>query len=442
MPRNNEHSAQLSKDSALLRVFDDMAHSETNKRGVCQIRHGETLFDVCPFGVLMRQAPLEMCSMPEDTPFNTEYLSVSLFQPTTPSAVLPERAMAPWYRMLTGKQLALLAQPDIYVIPLCTSDVLPGTPGIALVEHDVIEHDCFYVKEIFSLEQCSGSPAYAKRLPTRINFATRHWLERLEQETGNKLQTFRSKLMISNMHNLLTLVITGDTSLLYISFSHHIARSFGDTPKIKFEDTTAILSGWEASTCSYAEVTKGETMKPVDLPVPFTVKKKTAFTQEVNEQLAAEADNEANVQEAVEQPAAEPESAPATKVVQLQTPLGAVVAEESEQKPEPTEVSEEVPTADAQAQQNEQVERKRTRTRKTPKDVNSTDLAAVTETLGSPVQDLLPDQLEAAVEEIRAIRDLQLAATRRIANLAVAIYKTAGLSSIKLEEVKALLAGK
>lgn len=107
---------------------------------------------------------------------------------------------------------------------------------------------------------------------------------------------------------------------------------------------------------------------------------------------------------AVEEPASEPVQTLAPAPVQLAESVPAEV------------VSEPVDNEDSQSAP------KRRRAVRVSKPVGL-DIAKMTEDISAPVEDLGLDQCAAAIEEIRALRDLQIAAARRAANLAIAYGK-------------------
>lgn len=119
--------------------------------------------------------------------------------------------------------------------------------------------------------------------------------------------------------------------------------------------------------------------------------------------------------------APEPKVEEAAPAVEASVPA----VEEPVQQPVQAQVVEPAPVeivAEATETEDSQSAPKRRRAVRVSKPVGL-DIAKMTEDISAPVEDLGLDQCAAAIEEIRALRDLQIAAARRAANLAIAYGK-------------------
>ena len=427
--RTNQCDKSPSKDELLHTVFARNAAYNIGGRGVCQIRQENTLYEVCGACVLMRPCPPEYQTKRELTPFNADYDKLPCFSPNSVEALLPENAIVPWRIDLTSKQFASLLDASMYVLPMCLSSA-SIEPGLLVLEHDILDKANFFVRESLPLSKSSGNTDWAKYLKQSF-YCLPRFMQELEIDLRAFLANVRANLTMSTSGKVLTLVLVGDSAMLYLAMARVMKRAFGDSPKLTYKNEAWTLSGWEDATQSYAEVRKGGIMKEPNLQPPPSTMRKSAFAAAKPEE-----------HDTPNSPASSAPEQPETKTTVWQTGYGPVVVEKAQEtRAQPAEQKEETPVEEPEKTA-EATEKRRTRTRKAPTEVKQCNLDAITEALGAPVQDLSPNQLEAAVEEIRGIRDLQIAATRRMANLALAIHKTTGASSAVLEEVRTLLAGK
>ena len=364
------------------------------------------------------------------------YGNLPEFVLSDPMAAEPSRMIDPIVVWLEGEQL-----PMYVYLPLAHPPV--GGPAIWVL---VPGADAFKVVRTYPMDATSLMATLLIRLYTMP-------LE-VFQEAGKSLEAMKPSLCRPRMQDVQGLRLFGETSVLFTSMS--LAATSDKRPRIVYTDGTAcVLDGYDDEKHAWKQAVKEKKVKQMkgDLPRPSQVKAKPAEVTEVNKDTATPEEKAAvNTQihpasvplgtiAVPNFPAPAPvEAAPVIETV----PAAEVVQEQPAPAPEPDFIAEE----EAAAKPVEQVpevkvvpESKPKRpTKPVSKPVNNTDaIAKVTELLGADVQDMTAEKFDDALNEIRAIRDLQIASARRMTNLCAALCKSSQTVMKKYSDIMAVI---
>lgn len=426
----------LSKDEALKRFFQAIAGRTATARGACQIRQGETLFSVCGACVLMAPCPRQYSSQQEGVPYKLAQMSLPVLKPSNPNDVFPENVFASWCLEIPAKDVSAFRAPAMHVLTMCSNYGCFGSPCIMSVVPD--SDGTQKVLTSIPTTNCTGDPEDAARLGITF-FVMPDELYSLELDTGLSLDAFKAAFMVNKRKPLPVLCLTGENSLLYTTLQQ-ISKPYAKAPVIVKGNERITLNAWDQATWSYVEVMKGGKIMPkypaLKSPVAPKVPKAqpkaapVAAPEEPKEAPVVDVDvvkpkvDERSIQAYAEELKAQESAEPQEAVEDI---------EEREAVEEPVAVA----TDEVQEQRI-----KRTRTKRTANTAFDVDLTAMIEYLSSPVNELPVESMDAAMEEIRQIRDLQIAAARRSANLMIAMHKVCRPSVDALEDIKKALSGK
>lgn len=163
--------------------------------------------------------------------------------------------------------------------------------------------------------------------------------------------------------------------------------------------------------------------KPVTAPAQPETPAAAALTKEVQ-------DDDTEVNEAMEQ------------AQQTEPDISQDTAQETTVQPDDAEgVKVAAPEQASQSAVEQPKEQKRQRRRKEPSKVGF-DFTEVLEYTSSPVDDIQAEDIEKAETEMRNLRDLMIAASRRMANIALKITETSKDAVISMAKVQELLGGR
>lgn len=236
----------------------------------------------------------------------------------------------------------------------------------------------------------------------------------------------------ARLNNMLVIVLSGETSMLYLTLQARVQKH-GIFPVV-FEDGTEIVGdAWDDKECYFKKFIKKrkETMK--GLTNPITGKKPEAKP------------------EVAPAPAAEPAPAVAAETMPEPEEPKALVVDVPEDKVE--EVTEEIKASmeDAvvstesetqEAPEGSEAEQPAKRTRRKAAATQAGIAGSATkflEDVSAAVDSVAVEQFDTAIEEVRTLRDIQIAVTRRIANITTELYKTAKTVGDKWTEIQRIL---
>lgn len=333
--------------------------------------------------------------LPENTvqPYDSELPTLNI---DDLSKVRPEVMLYNDSVPLTNEEL----QPDSSLLALADPPVM--TPGLWSLKNNEKTYAFRYLVPVEEGSKLLQLPIQPIAVPAEVI--------QMLKEDGYIADDLRACLMVTRLAGVPVLMLTGETSMLYLPLCRTTEKS-SLLPIVHPDGTVYVGDAWNTNTHSWKKLIKKRNTKMKGLGNPLTKGARTPAEAIVTKAEATEPE----VAEAIEAPVetkAEPEEAP------KQAPA-------PEPAPEPVEPAEE-PVA------------RRTRTRKQAKSIGI-NLAPVIEELGSDVADLETAQLDAAVEEIRALRDLQIVAARRTANIVNALYKASKQAVDKYAEICRLI---
>ena len=420
----------VTKDEGLKRMFQAVADRTAQSRGACQIRQGETMYSVCGACVLMAPCPDQYRKQPEGKPCKLAQTSLPVFTPRNPTAVYPENVFASWCLEIPAKDVAAFRAPNTHILTMCRDYGCLETPSIMAVQsRDNAEHQ---VLATIPIANGTGNQDEAAKLGISF-FVMPDEFEILEKGTGFKLDAFKAAFMVSRRAPMPVICLTGDDALLYMTLQQ-ITKPFSKAPIIVLGNDKVTLSAWDQTTLAYAEIFKeGELMPKYKLQSPVAARGlKATPVPPIEAEIEYEELTEAKEQEQVKLHKAVLEDAHEQQQEQ----------QEQQQQPEPEQKTEPVVEQPEPESGDTQTKAKRTRTKRPANTTFDVDMSALIEYLSSPVDDLPVEMIDAAMDEIRQIRDLQIAAARRSANLMIAMHKICRPSVEALEEIRKALSGK
>lgn len=248
---------------------------------------------------------------------------------------------------------------------------------------------------------------------------------------GYSPEDFRTSLAVSRLGLIPVLLMSGETGMLWTTLSREDEQT-GLWPITAPDGTVFIGDAWNPANLAFKKLIKKRTKKMKGLGNPLTMKKpapapEPAEKEPAKSELAAAFDaalgedpvvinNEAGIEVELDPrvDAQKPMDDPIEEPVNVQSPASVSAQEPAE---EPT---------------------KKTRTRKTARPAGL-DLASVVESLGAPVEFEDETQVDALLTELRDLRDLQVAAARRAANLASAFVKFSKNAIERYAQIRELL---
>jgi hypothetical protein len=228
-------------------------------------------------------------------------------------------------------------------------------------------------------------------------------------------------LAITRLTSLPVLMLYGETSVLYMTLvvcSPHNPAHMVITEK----EGAYVLDGWSDKDGAWKKLVKEKkvkNMKTLNLARPA-----------LNNTPAAEV-TEATVENtrpeeaaAVNAQVGTPTTVPLSAIPLAEMPKQEA-AEVAPVNKDEDEVQQPRPESSEHSAQEQVQEDAKPRIRRAPKPTRAVgvDLSKVIETISSDVDDITAEQFDAALNEIRALRDLQIAAARRMTNLCTAMCK-------------------
>lgn len=398
----------IGKDNCLRHIFDVLALKNASERsGACKYRTPDEIYWASSVAVF-KGMPLDSeLDLPENTvqPYDSELPTLNIGDL---SKIRPEVMLYNDSVPLTNEEL----QPDSSLLALADPPVL--APGLWSLKNNVKTYAFRYLVPVEEGSKLLQLPIQPIAVPAEVS--------QMLKEDGYTADDLRACLMVTRLAGVPVLMLTGETSMLYLPLCRTTEKS-SLLPIVHPDGTVYVGDAWNNNTHSWKKLIKKRNTKMKGLGNPLTKGARTPAEAIVTKAEATEPE----VAEAIEAPVetkAEPEEAP--KQAPAPEPAPEHAPEPApESAPEPVEHAEE-PVA------------RRTRTRKQAKSVGI-NLAPVIEELGSDVADLETAQLDAAVEEIRALRDLQVAAARRTANIVNALYKASKQAVDKYVEICKLI---
>ena len=392
----------IGKDNCLRHIFDVLVLKNAAERsGACKYRTSGEIYWASSVAVF-KGMPLESeTDLPEDTvqPYDSELPTLNIGDL---SKIRPEVMLYSDNVPLTDEEL----QPDAAMLSLSDPPVL--APGLWSLKNNGRTYAFRYSIPVAEDSKLLQLPIQPIAVPEAVS--------QMMKEDGYTADDLRACLMVTRLSAVPVLMLTGETGLLYLPLCRTLDKS-SLLPVVHPDGTVYVGDAWNNNTHSWKKLIKKRNTKMKGLGNPLTKGARTPAEAIVTKAEAAEPE----VAEAVEAPVetkAEPEEAPKPAPAPAPAPA-------PEPAPEPAVPAEEPAT-------------RRTRARKQAKAVGI-NLVPVIEELGSDVAELETAQLDAAVEEIRALRDLQIAAARRTANIVNALYKASKQAVDKYAEICKLI---
>lgn len=270
--------------------------------------------------------------------------------------------------------------------------------------------------------------ALLANLPTKL-FALP---EEIGKDVGDA-RDMRPCITVTRTTGMPVLMLYGETSVLYTTLVMCMPEDPAHTVVVD-KQGAYVFDGWSDKECAWKKLIKErkvKNMKANNIARPALSNVSPAVTQATRENTTPE--ESAAVNAAVGLPTTVPLAAiplaavPAAPAQEEEEALAEEEAQAAVQqmkeeltgKPKPAE--EPVPEAVAEPPKAED----RPRVKRAAKPVRAVgmDLGKVIETISADVDDITSDQFDAALNEIRALRDLQIAAARRMTNLCTAMCK-------------------
>lgn len=392
----------IGKDNCLRHIFDVLAlKSAAERSGACKYRTPDEIYWASSVAVF-KGMPLDSeLELPENTvqPYDSELLTLNIGDL---SKIRPEVMLYNDSVPLTNEEL----QPDSSLLALAEPPAM--APGLWSLKNNGKTYAFRYLVPIEEGSKLLQLPIQPIAVPAEVS--------QMLKEDGYTADDLRACLMVTRLAGIPVLMLTGETGMLYLPLCRTTEKS-SLLPIVHPDGTVYVGDAWNTNTHSWKKLIKKRNTKMKGLGNPLTKGARTSAEAIVTKAEATEPE----VAEAVEAPVetkAEPEEAPKPSLA-----------------PEPTQEPEPSPELVEQA---EEPVARRTRTRKQAKSVGI-NLAPVIEELGSDVAELETAQLDAAVEEIRALRDLQIVAARRTANIVNALYKASKQAVDKYAEICKLI---
>ena len=366
-----------SKDDALQTLFHIIAKRTSSETGACRIRNGDVLYLVCGCCVLSKACPKELMTLPNGVSQPLSGTNLPLRHVKSSNVVSPEALLKACFTYE-------------YDTPLFDRTAFfPMADGLAVLQKEEEDNTYTYIRTLDYKQP--------KLVPSLYVFQFE-----ISSILGLIRYTFadmKGSLGFNSQTSSLVTVLTGDTSLLYMVMPKLRRRSGESLPRIKRDNKWYVLDGWSDERLAYTEIKEDTMPRSAILQNPIEARKKQVEGIE-EPTLPAVPSVPAEPVEEVAKPAPVPE-APA----EVAAPVAAPVAEAVQEPARP------------------EAERTRKRQRRPAASVGGKDFSDVIEYLSSGVEALPPEDIGSALEEIRAIRDLQIAAARRAANLTLAVHK-------------------
>lgn len=364
----------------------------------------------------------------------------------------------------------LTADPDIW-ITMCRK-APSGEPGMLLLK----KQEQTGVLEILR-EEPFPAASFFHTLPLRLSSIPSEVASTLV-DYKTTLARFTSEIRRAKLKDVVVLMMRSATGMLYVTMNTATEPKSLDHVFSPATGLTYCGDGWDDKLKSFKNLVRkkgvkkmkglpnptiGRNAKAAPLPPPKTHKEEPADDDCIPMGEVADAVAASRI--------AVPIPKPVTAPAQPETPAAADLAKEVQdddkevneameqaQQTEPDIVQEAAQEATVQPDDAEGVkveapepasqpaveqpkEQKRQRRRKEPSKVGF-DFTEVLEYTSSPVDDIQAEDIEKAEAEMRNLRDLMIAASRRMANIALKITETSKDAVVSMAKVQELLGGR
>lgn len=260
------------------------------------------------------------------------------------------------------------------------------------------------------------------------------------------------------------IILRSGCSILCIALMQH--QKLEDLTRIRHDKRVWVPDGWDDKTKTWKHfITERKAKMAKGLPSPVTTKR-NALASAVNSAVASvqqsptvaaatlagpAAENDQEVNDAATATASIAAKPAATQIEQVSKPAeaklpdppaelkvpDALAAQTAELMSNPATAAQEPVEAPAAAESNPDAAPKRKRQVRPAAKIGF-DFTKVQEYLSAPVEELTADAFDKVLEEIRALRDLQIAAARRSANLSTEVHKMSASAVQKIAALKAM----
>lgn len=296
----------------------------------------------------------------------------------------------------------LLMGSNVFIIPVEKSPIEEEPPGLWVIQKQSV--DAFRRLCIIPYTEHHKLINMAIR-PYAINDSILRGLK----EFKYSLEDFNGAYIQPKLGNAPLLILTSETGMLYVTML--VCEKNSGLSKICLEDGTVIVGdAWDDASQAFKKLIKQRSirrsMKGLVNPLAKTNKEKAKETVETPEEIKQE----------------KPVTPTATTLPEV--PKEIEIPTEEEVKPQGASPLEQAPQEDGPEPEAAVVQKKtrKPRTRAVAKALGL-DLSKVMEDLSAPVEALTAGEIDQAKEDLRALRDLQIAASRRAANIAAEVIK-------------------
>ena len=465
-------SAKEKEDDDIMRqIFHGIAMRTAGVRGASKVLVQGEIYHLCPACVYKgipdaneaEQPESQFIQYDEELPCLTTS-EITGFRPE----VLLDCGAIPITRDSCPELLT--AGPDIW-ITMCKK-APSGDPGMLLLK----KQEQTDVLEILR-EEPFPEASFFHTLPLRLSSIPSEVASTLV-DYKTTLARFTSEIRRAKLKDVIVLMLRSATGMLYVTTNVATGPKTLDNVFSPVTGLTYCGDGWDDKTKTFKNLVRkkgvkkmkglpnptiGRNAKAAPLPPPKTHTEEPAEADSIP--MGEIADAVAATKIAVSIP--KPVTAPA----QPEAPAAADLAKEVQdddkevneameqaQQAEPDTAQDTAQEATAQSEAVEDVkveepeqvsqaaveqpkEQKRQRRRKEPSKVGF-DFTEVIEYTSSPVDDIQAEDIEKAEAEMRNLRDLMIAASRRMANIALKITETSKDAVISMAKVQELLGGR
>jgi hypothetical protein len=458
-------AAEKEKDDAMRQLFHGVAMRTAGVRGACKVLVQGEIYHLCPACVYKGIPNEEEINQAEDkfVPYDDELpcLTTSELSSFRPEVLLDYGSIP--VTQETCPELLTVPE-DVFLVPCRKAP--SGVPGVVVVKKST-RAQYELLREIPYPEG-----TFFHTLPVRVVSMPSEISSTLK-DFNLTLQDFKAELRRAKLKDFIVLMLRSETSMVYVTTSHMNEPNSLDSVFDPASGITYCGDGWDDKSRSYKNLVKKKGTKKVKglanpligarsakaapLPSPkATVEAQPAESipmgPKADANAAAQAaetkavpavpaaalavevpDTDAEVNKAMEQASAAPEPAVQGSVAVPQE----ATAQETAPQEEPVK---EEPVQEPKQEDPAQL-RKPSRRRKEPAKVGY-DFTTVMEYIGAPVDEIKAEDIEKAETEMRNLRDLMIAAARRMANISLKITESSKDAVISMAKVQELLGGR
>lgn len=410
---------EIDHDKVLRDLFATImkrVSQESDSRGACKYLSQGEIYHLCPSCVYKGMPTKAELELPENEA--TAYMPIEpTLQITDINKVRPEVLLDRESIPLTACNASELQTggESVAIVP-CAAPPL-GEPGLWLVEP--LDDGAKYLGTIEY-----GDVKLLKELAT-VKLKLPPEISAILKKYNLSLADLKGELMRTKLNNVPVIMFSSETSLMYVT----LTASMDSKELVTIVDPATGLvysgDGWNDKTRRYKTIKRNKGQKMKGLANPLTGKKATKLPEpeQADVEEKAEAKAEAKAAPVLSKPAA--------------PKLGAAIKAAPEPSPEPEPTPEPEPAPEP-APEPEPAPAKRTRKKREAVELGF-DFTAVNEYLGSNVADLDDASADKALEELRNLRDIQIAIARRMVNITTEMSKASKASMEKLEALRTML---